>query len=147
MAKKVVNKRFAQGRGEYEKVIDSIASENKCPFCIENFKYHKNPIIKKIENWFITKNSWPYKNSKYHFLVINTKHKENFDELNKRDWESLRLLTVWVIKKYKLKGGAIALRFGDTDYTGASVCHIHAHIIYPKLNKNRKTKTVIFPVG
>jgi len=145
--KKVVNPRFTKGKGEYEKVINTIAFENKCPFCPDNFKYHKKPILNKEGSWFVTENSWPYKNAQYHFLIINTKHKESFAELTKKDWESLRILTAWVVKKYKLKGGAFALRFGDTDYTGASVCHIHAHIVYPKLNKNKKTQTVIFPIG
>lgn len=145
--KKVVNKRFAQGRGEYEKVIKTIDSESKCPFCPDNFKYHKKPILKKIDSWFITQNSWPYKNTRYHFLMINTKHKENFTELSSKDWESLKKLTNWAIKKYNLRGGAFALRFGETDYTGATVCHIHAHLIYPKLDKNKKSKSVIFPIG
>ena len=147
MTKKIVNKRFAKGKGEYEKVLNIIENKGKCPFCLENFKYHKKPIFKKIGTWFLTENSWPYKNSEHHLLIINTKHKEYFNELTKKDWESLRLLTNLAIKKYKLEGGAFALRFGNTDYTGATVCHIHAHIIYPKINKNKKTKTVYFPVG
>jgi diadenosine tetraphosphate (Ap4A) HIT family hydrolase len=145
--KKVVNKRFAIGKGEYEKVISDIEKKGKCPFCPDNFKYHKNPILKKVGDWFVTKNSWPYKNTKYHFLIINKNHKELFSELTKKDFESIRLLTDWLIKKYKIKGGAFALRFGDTDYTGATVCHIHAHILCPKIGKNKKSKTVYFPVG
>ena len=147
MRKKVVNKRFTKGRDEYRKVIDEIEHKGKCPFCPENFKYHKKPILKKNGSWFLTESSWPYKNSKYHFLIINLKHKELFNELTKKDWESIRLLINWVIKKYKLKGGAFALRFGDTDYTGAKVCHVHAHLIYPELDKNKKSKTVVFPIG
>lgn len=147
MKKRVVNKRFAKGKGEYEKVISSIEAENKCPFCPDNFKYHKNKILKNIGTWFITENSWPYKNSEHHFLIINKKHEESFDELTKKDWDSIRLITNWVIKKYKIKGGALAMRFGDTNYTGATVCHIHAHIIYPKIDKNKKTQTVSFPIG
>lgn len=147
ITKKVVNKRFAKGKGEYENVINKIATEEKCPFCPDNFKYHKNPILKTSGTWFITKNSWPYENSKYHFILINKVHKEFFNELTNKDWESLRELTNWVIKKYKIKGGGFALRFGDTNYTGATVCHMHAHIIYPKTDKNKKTKTVYFPIG
>ena len=87
MKKIVVNKRFAKGKGEYEKVINTIESKGKCPFCQDNFKYHKKPILKKIGAWFITENNWSYKNSKYHFLIINIKHKELFEELTKKDWE------------------------------------------------------------
>lgn len=144
---RVVNKRFAKRKSGYEHVLNQIEMENKCPFCHDNFKYHKNPILKKNSNWFITESSWPYKNAKYHFLIINRKHKEAFSELNKKDWETLRELTNWAIKNYNLPGGALALRFGDTDYTGATVCHIHAHIISPQLNRQGKSKTVYFPVG
>ncbi len=144
--KKVVNKRFAKGKGEYENVINEIENEGKCPFCQDNFKYHKRKILNKIGTWFVTENAWPYKNTKHHFLMINTKHKENFAELNKEDWEYLRLITNWVVKKFNLKGAALALRFGDTNYTGATVHHIHAHLIYPKLDKTKKSQTVNFPV-
>ena len=147
MGTRVVNKRFAKGKGEYENVISQVEMENKCPFCPGNFKYHKSPILKRSGNWFITENSWPYKNAKYHFLIINRKHKETFSELDKKDWETIRMLTNWAVKNYKISGGALALRFGNTDHTGATVCHIHAHIICPKLNGQNKSQTVCFPVG
>ena len=60
---RVVNKRFAKGKDSYEQVISKIETENKCPFCLDNFKYHKNPILKRNGSWFITENSWPYKNA------------------------------------------------------------------------------------
>ena len=47
-----------------------------------------------------------------------------------------------VLKKYNIKGGVLALRFGDTAYTGATVCHLHFHLIVPK-----KSQTVNFPIG
>ena len=145
--KKVVNKRFAKGKGEYEKVIDTIEKKGCCPFCPEDFKYHKNPILKKQGSWIITENSWPYKNTRYHFLLINQPHKEKFGEILQEDFESLRKLINWAIRKYKLQGGALAMRFGNTDYTGATVSHLHAHLIYPEVDKSKKSKTVNFPVG
>lgn len=39
------------------------------------------------------------------------------------------------------------MRFGNTDYTGATVSHLHAHLIYPEVDKSKKSKTVNFPVG
>lgn len=145
--KGVVNKRFAKGKGEYEEVINTIEKKGKCPFCPGQLKYHKNPILKILGGWFITESSWPYQNTEHHFLLINLKHKEDFSEISKKDFESLRSLINWAIKKYKLEGGALALRFGDTNYTGATVSHIHAHLIYPKLGKNKKSETVNFPIG
>ena len=145
--KKVVNKRFSVGKGEYENVISSIEKEGQCPFCPENFKYHKKPLIKEVGNWFLTENSWPYKDTKHHFIIICKDHKENFSDLNGKDFECVKELVNYAIEKFYIKGGALALRFGDTDYTGATVCHLHFHIIYPGLDENLKSKTVHFPIG
>ena len=56
------------------------------------------------------------------------------------------ILGTWAVQKFELKGGALAMRFGETTYTGASVCHIHAHLIVPKTEKG-KALTVEFPIG
>jgi len=145
--KKVVNKRFAEGKGEYENVISSIEEKGKCPFCPDNFKYHKEPILKKEGAWFITKNSWPYKNAEFHFLIIGERHMENFDELGDDDFKSVKNLVNWANKEFNIKGGALTIRFGDTDHTGATVCHLHFHLISPELDENKKSKPVSFPIG
>ena len=142
---KFVNPRFAK-KGEYKEVISQIIKEGKCPFCPKNFKYHKNPILKIAGGWFITESSWPYKNSKHHFIIIGMKHKEKFRHLNKKDFSDIASLANWAIKKFKIKGGGLTLRFGETDYTGSSVAHLHFHLIVPKLKKG-KSMVVYFPIG
>ena len=82
----------------------------------------------------MTNNSWPYRNTNQHLVIIGKKHKENFKELASRDWSEIDYLVNFAIKKWRIKGGALAMRFGDTDYTGASVAHLHFHIISPKIN-------------
>ncbi|MDO8663441.1 MAG: HIT domain-containing protein [Candidatus Wildermuthbacteria bacterium] len=135
-------------KGEYKKVIEEIAKTGKCPFCKENFKYHKKPTYKTKGSWFLTNNSWPYKNAGCHLIIIGKKHKENFKELTKKDLEEVSYLTNWAIKKWGIKGGALAIRFGETAFTGASVSHLHFHIISPELNKKtQRAKTVEFPIG
>jgi len=148
MPKKVVDPRFAKKRGDYSKVINTIQEKGKCPFCPDNFIYHKNPVLKKAGDWLITLSSWPYKNSQYHFLIIGLKHKEKFGSLKLADFGSVMKLVNWVEKKYKIKGGGLILRFGDTAYTGSTVCHLHFHLIVPKLNKKTKQADVVwFPIG
>ena len=135
-------------RGEYRKVIKEIALTGKCPFCKEHFKYHKKPIFKRKSDWFLTEVSWPYKNTNCHLMILGEKHRENFFELKKRDFEAVSYLAKWAIKKYKIKGGALAIRFGDTNYTGASVSHLHFHLISPEINKKTgRARTVSFPIG
>ncbi len=135
-------------KGEYKKVIERIASTGKCPFCQENFNYHKRPIFKRKGDWFLTEVSWPYKNVKHHLMILGEKHRENFSELKKKDFAAVSYLVSWAIKKYKIKGGALAIRFGDTNFTGASVAHLHFHLISPEISKKTKrAKTVNFPIG
>ncbi|MCK4891302.1 MAG: HIT domain-containing protein [Candidatus Pacebacteria bacterium] len=144
--KKVVDKTYAKSK-DYKKTLEAIEKTDKCPFCKDNFKYHKKKILKKESKWFITESSWPYKNSKFHFLIISKQHKEEFNNLKTSDFKAVSYLANWAIKKYRIKGGALSLRFGDTKYTGASVYHLHFHFIVPKLDKSKKARAVNFPIG
>jgi len=128
--------------GDYKKTIEEITKTGKCPFCKENFKYHKKPIHKKKNGWFLTENSWPYENTDFHFVIIGEKHKENILELTKKDLEAVFFLVKWATKKWEIKGGALTIRFGDPNFTGASVSHLHFHLITPK-----KNKSINFPIG
>ncbi len=138
--KKVVNPSFA--KGDYKNVIDTIEEKGKCPFCPDNFIYHKHPVLKREGSWFITKQTWPYENSKCHFLIIGEDHKENIDELIPEDMKDILMLMQWAAKKFSIDGGGFAMRFGETSCTGSSVCHLHVHLIV-----SQKGKSVSFPVG
>lgn len=147
MKKGVVDPHYAKSK-EYRKVILEINQKGKCPFCADNFKYHKHPILKRSGDWFATKISWPYKNTRLHFLIIGEKHKEKVSELTSKDMKSIFTLLQWLEMTFELPGGAFAMRFGETSYTGATVCHLHCHVIVPKLNaRTKRAKTVVFPVG
>lgn len=139
--KKVVDPTNARD-GEYKEVIAKIMAEGKCPFCPDNFNYHKEPILRTEGIWFITKASWPYENVEHHFLIIGKVHNESLQQLSGRDMHAVLLLAQYVAHKFKIEGGALTLRFGNTEYTGATVCHLHFHLIVPK-----KGKTVNFPIG
>jgi len=142
---KVVDPRSAKS-ARYRAILHDIQGVGVCPFCPKTFKWHTKPILRREGGWLITENFNPYKNAKHHFLIIKVTHKEHFNELTPRDWRSLSRLATWAIKKFRIKGGAIALRFGDTALTGSTVYHIHAHLLVPRI-KNGKAGTVWFPVG
>ncbi len=142
---KLVDARFAKG-GRYRKIIHEIEKVGVCPFCPKHFAWHTKPILKQSGDWLITENFNPYANAKHHFVIIKKAHREQFSDLGARDWRALSALVRWAVKKFKIKGGGIAMRFGDTAYTGATVCHLHAHLIVPGAG-NGKAKPVVFPIG
>jgi len=143
--RKTVDKRFAKDE-KYHGVLSQIEKAGVCPFCPENFLWHTEPILRREGSWFITKNFRPYQNSQHHFMLISTAHKEKFSEITPEDWANLGALINWTVNEYKILGGALAMRFGETSYTGSTVCHLHAHVIVPQI-ENGKSKTVNFPIG
>ena len=153
MKKKVVDPRYAKG-GKYRRVINEINRVGKCPFCPKNFTYHDKPILKDRKRWFLTYNFNPYPGSRYHFLLIRKRHAEKLRHLKPQDFVDVLWLLKWLERRFKLQGGGVAMRFGKTHYTGASVCHMHCHVIVPKLEyrtiKGRRQRVacvVNFPIG
>jgi diadenosine tetraphosphate (Ap4A) HIT family hydrolase len=140
---KLINARYAKS-GFYKRVLTEVGGAKVCPLC--TLKWHTNPILKTVGAWFITKTFQPYPNTTLHFLIIGKRHKESLSELSPRDWKEISGLQKWAIKKYHIKGGGIAMRFGDTAHTGATVAHLHMHLIVPKLRRGRAVP-VMFPFG
>ncbi len=114
----------------YKKIIEKITNDGVCPFCQENLvKFHKNPIILENDNWLATDNMFPYKGAAFHILLIHKTHISSINEMEKSSWEDLREIINLLIEKRGIAGGSLFLRFGDTEMTGATVTHLHAHII------------------
>lgn len=111
-------------------VMQRIIAEGKCPFCRENLmEYHTNPILHENEHWILTENFAPYEGARKHYLLIAKKHCVGFWELsNEAKLDFFSILEV-VRTQDEMKGGSIVMRFGDTEYTSATVTHLHAQLI------------------
>lgn len=145
--RQVVDSCYAKNQ-EYRRVIGKIASDGECPFCPSHFRHHRKKILQREGSWFITENSWPYEKTRKHLVIIGTTHKENLSEVTPEDMTSILRLLQWAVRRFKISGGGFAMRFGQTRYTGATVCHLHAHLIVPQLNRtSRRAHTVPFPIG
>jgi diadenosine tetraphosphate (Ap4A) HIT family hydrolase len=127
--KRTVNLKHARTDFQRE-IMKRIAKDKVCPFCEAHFlKYHTRPIIKKGIHWTLTENFAPYEGSKHHLLAVSRKHVRNFAELSPAAHAELLALFAHESKKRGIKGGTVFMRFGDTDYTGGSVAHLHAQLI------------------
>jgi len=113
-------------------VMQKIADQAHCPFCEENLRlYHKKPIIKESLYWLVTENQWPYKHTKHHFLLIYKKHVTKLEELETAAGGELFDLIKELEKEYQFEGGGFAMRFGDTDFSGGTVNHLHVQLVVP----------------
>lgn len=117
-------------RNDYAQTLNAIIAGGFCPFCEEHLsKHHKRPIIHKTKHWLVTENAWPYKGSRFHFLFITRLHVEATEDIPPAVWADLQKLYRTLIKENNIKGATLMIRSGDTKYTGASVNHLHAHLV------------------
>ncbi|MEK7151001.1 MAG: HIT domain-containing protein [Patescibacteria group bacterium] len=145
--KKVVDLSSARSF-RYRKTLAKIARDGKCPFCPGNFLEKNSRVIKRVDGWFLVHNFQPYANARVHLLLVPTRHLERFSELSASDFASITRLVDWATTQFRVRGGAFLMRFGSTKYTGATVCHLHAHLVAPKYSfKTKRAKVVQFPVG
>ena len=118
------------------KLMEEIIDAGECPFCLDVLKkYHRTPILKETAHWVLTRNAWPYKNTREQFLLILKTHKEILSELTTDEGADFFSLLAWAEKEFKLPGGGLAMRFGDTNYSAGTVKHLHAQIIIPDVGK------------
>ena len=119
---------------QQKQVMKDIAQAEHCPFCRENLvKYHKQPILKEGKFWIVTTNQWPYEYTKHHFLLIYKSHAVNLSELSPAAGQELFELIAEIEQAYQIKGGGLAMRFGDTNYSAGTVNHLHVQLIDPDI--------------
>lgn len=142
----LVNPTFAKSAG-YGNAISDIINAGVCPFCPETFLWHPWPILHRVDDWFITRSGWPYENAEHHFLIIGNDHITMDIQATTKDLHCVRELTSWAYNTFDLEGYGCISRSGETNYTGATVQHLHFHLIQPKLGPDGKALTVWFPIG
>ena len=107
-----------------------IKEDNVCPFCRGNFEtYHDEPILKEGEYWLISKNDYPYDGVDEHILLIYKEHIIDPSEISSKAHSEFFEFMTWIRENFPNPGGSFFMRFGDTEYTGASIDHLHAHVI------------------
>jgi diadenosine tetraphosphate (Ap4A) HIT family hydrolase len=113
-----------------KKQMEEIAQRGICPFCREHFEAnHKAPILKETKHWLATRNDYPYEGSKNHFLLVHKSHIECMRDLKSPAAKELGSMLAWIESEFSLPGGTFLMRFGDMRYNGATIAHLHAHVI------------------
>ena len=119
---------------EQKKLMAQIEEDGVCPFCAEYFTtYHPKPIIKETDYWFVTENMSPYEGTSLHLLfVYKPKHIQTLSLISPEEAQDLFGLLSWAIDTYSIEGGSFFMRFGDMEWNGSSVQHLHAQLVVGK---------------
>lgn len=116
---------------------DQIAKMTAClnsgtlPFLPENLVKDGQKIIKQGKYWYITKNRWPYEHTLHHYLIVANAYWTKITDITPEASVEVISLITWLCQKFSVPGGAICLRFGDTNYSGGTIDHLHWQFIVP----------------
>lgn len=110
--------------------MEDLETRGTCIFCEDHFKReHREPIEIETDHWIVTKNDYPYEHTELHLLYVPKQHVNTLSELSNAALQEIPELLVKIEKHYKLTSYAQFMRVGDFHYNGASVHHLHGHIV------------------
>ena len=92
-------------------------------------KHNPTPILRTGKHWVVTTNISPYLGTTHHFIFVHKKHIESVTQLSSDASAELMKHVAWLSKKYNIKGGGFFMRYGEGNYTGGSVAHLHAQLL------------------
>ena len=125
----------------------SIAESGLCPFCPEHYGTfaHQEPPIHESKHWYTIENKiGKYDYTLLHDVIITRRHVQFIDELSDEEWQDLKENMAYFRRVKKLGFGAVGMRFGDPVETGASVGHLHAHLVQPDPEQTSAERVVLF---
>ncbi len=144
-SKPLVDPRNASRDPNYATYLQRAEAMGVCPFC--QGPWDENRTLHQRGSWRIARNLWPYEGNRHYLLIISEEHKTSHDELTPEDMTSVLALAQWACKEFNITGGGLAIRFGETLYSGATVCHLHFHLIQPEKKDDTSVNVIYFPIG
>lgn len=114
--------------------MEDIAARDICFMCSDNipeFYEDRGGLIDEGEHLYLVYNGYPYENTEVHIMAIPKQHATTLAELS----EDFILEAFGCFQELEdtlgVTGGAIAMRFGNPEETGATAHHLHIHFIVP----------------
>lgn len=130
--------------------MEDIAARGICFMCPDNipeFYEDRGGLIDEGEHLYLVYNGYPYENTEIHIMAIPKQHITNLGELAvlgegflEEAFGAFEVLE----DSLGITGGAIAMRFGNPEETGATAHHMHLHFIVPAKDIGPEDKPVRF---
>jgi ATP adenylyltransferase len=101
-----------------------------CLFCPEALRGHASQRVAfETRHWMVTPNAFPYQGTKLHLLVVPHRHANDMLDLDDDTladfWSALRQIR----SQFDLGHYGLGVRNGDCRFTGATIAHVHAHVL------------------
>jgi ATP adenylyltransferase len=120
------NSRTAEQLAEMQR----LEAAELCLFCPQALREHATQqILWETEHWIITPNEFPYQGTSLHLLVVPQQHVGDVLDLDVAAQADFWTALASVRERYDLTYYGLGMRNGDCRYTGATIAHVHAHVM------------------
>jgi ATP adenylyltransferase len=101
-----------------------------CLFCPDGLRtMARQQILYQTPHWIVTPNEFPYPGTSLHLMLVPRQHVGDILDLDADAQAGFWTALAWVREHYDLTYYGLGMRNGDCRYTGATVRHIHAHVL------------------
>jgi len=101
-----------------------------CLFCPEYLaRQEEQRIVLSTRHWTVTPNRFPYTGTSLHMLLIPDQHAPGLLELSDEVRADFWVALAAVAEASELRYYGLGVRNGDCRFTGATVEHVHAHVL------------------
>jgi len=89
----------------------------------------RQEILFETSDWTVRPNEFPYPGTSLHLLLVPRQHVGDVLDLEPGAQAGFWTALAWVRDRYDLTYYGLGMRNGDCRYTGATVRHVHAHVL------------------
>jgi len=120
------NVRTAEQRAEMAR----LDAAGICLFCPEHLARHEQQrIVLSTRHWTVTPNRFPYPGTSLHMLLIPDQHARDLLELSDEVRADFWVALAAVAEANELRYYGLGARNGDCRFTGATIEHVHVHVL------------------
>jgi diadenosine tetraphosphate (Ap4A) HIT family hydrolase len=101
-----------------------------CLFCPDGLRRHaRQQILFATGHWTVTPNEFPYPGTALHLLLVPREHAADLLDLSAAAQADFWHVLGQVRERHGLGHYGLGVRNGDCRYTGATIRHVHAHVL------------------
>jgi diadenosine tetraphosphate (Ap4A) HIT family hydrolase len=108
----------------------SLEARGVCLFCPDGLRQHeRQQILFATRHWSVTANAFPYAGTALHLLLVPHEHAGDLLDLSGDAQQDFWTALGMVRDRYGLRYYGLGVRNGDCRFTGATIRHVHAHVL------------------
>lgn len=110
--------------------MKTLEARQVCLFCPEHLIGDSEHVIfHATEWWTVTNNRYPYNGARSHVLLVPSVHVKDIAELPAQAKDDFWNVLDWSRARWDMAFYGLGVRCGDFRYTGATLEHVHVHLI------------------